>query len=200
MAGRSDAVIRWHYDRQPEFFIGADATPAEKGFAWTAALAAPVILYSLAWRGQVDWALGQWILAVLLAIDVAGGVTANALSALKRLTFSPPNPSDGRMVRLVKRWPILFPLAHVHPLAIMWAYGGGIAYGLIWYLTPILSFLIVHRLALYLQRPAAFSIVALAIVVSLYGPTTPIGFEWFAPLFIFKLVACHGLREEPYAP
>ncbi|HEY4342912.1 MAG TPA: hypothetical protein VGN05_01085 [Parvibaculum sp.] len=196
----NDARIEWSYTTKPEFFMGADATSAEKAWALCAAAAAPVLLYALAWRGQVDWALWQWALAVLLAIDIAGGVVANALSALKRLTFSPPNPADGWAVRLVKRRPLLFPLAHVHPLLLAWAFGGSAVFGAVWYAAPILSHMLIHRLPLYLHRPAALGLIAAAFLVSLYVIGAPRGFEWFAPLFMLKLVYGHAVREEPYAP
>lgn len=195
----NDARIEWSYIGKPEFFMGADATLAEKALISCAAVAAPVLLYMLAWKGQVDWALWQWALAVLFAIDIAGGVVATASSAQKRLSFSPPNPVDGWAVRLVKRHPLLFPLAHIHPFLLAWAFGGGAVYGVVWYATPVLSHMLIHRLPLYLRRPVALGLVAAAFLVSLYGVEAPRGFEWFAPLFMLKLVSGHALREEPYA-
>lgn len=201
MEGNREARIDWQYAKAPDLTLGVGATKSDKALVLLAGLGVPLLLWLLAWRHLPQpWAWWQWAVAVLAAFDIAGGVAANALAAQKRATHSTVQPVDPRLLKSVKRHPWLFPAVHVHPFVLVFGFGGSWAWAALWYLVPVAVVLTMHRLPLYLHRPLAFTAMALALPAAIYGWPAPVGLEWFAPLFVLKLVCCHAVREEPYAP
>ena len=53
---------------------------------------------------------------------------------------------------------------------------------------------------LYLQRPISLTVFAGSLILTEYGLASPMGLEWFLPLFYLKLLVSHIVREEPYRP
>ncbi|MBI1265074.1 MAG: hypothetical protein GC187_10115 [Alphaproteobacteria bacterium] len=198
---RAKARISWRYNRRASVFTGADASIAEVGLSLAAALAAPLCLGLLVWR-ELDpsWAPWQWIVAAVLAADIAGGVVSNATNAQKRLIFSSPNDHDGALTRWIKRWPLMFAIIHVQPFILMPAFGAGLAYAAGWYGAALAGSALIYATPLHLRRPVAFGVVAAGVIADLYFSAAPAGMEWFAILFLIKLTVCHAVREEPYTP
>ncbi len=64
----------------------------------------------------------------------------------------------------------------------------------------MLACALVLKTALYLQRPVALILYTLSLIISLYVVESPVGLEWFLPVFYLKLLVSHILREEPYRP
>jgi hypothetical protein len=203
MASNDAPRIVWTYDSRPDFLTGADATPLEGRLTIGAALVVPLVLAAFAWPG-LGWAWWQWLLALVFAADIAGGVVSNALNAQKRAMHAPVRPSDSGLLRAIKRWPVLFPLVHIHPFVIAAAYGGDLVWvwvwAAVWYLVPVATVAALGRLPLYLHRPVAFTVWALSLAVAVSVLLAPAGWGWFAPMFVAKLVCAHAVREEPYAP
>lgn len=53
---------------------------------------------------------------------------------------------------------------------------------------------------LYLKRPTALIVYAVALLAGLYALGVPTGLEWFVPLFFLKLLVAHLLPERAYRP
>lgn len=172
---------------------GPGATRAENGLnlAWAIGFAAFVAIQARM-RG-VDWTGLQWGLAIVFAVDLAGGVTMNASPAARRWWH---RAGQGPRAHLG------FALAHVHPFlvsmvfpALAWRAAAGI-YGFMLGATALVLAL-PHRL----RRPAAHALFATGLMLGLLAwPRLP-GLEWFAPIYLLKLVLAHLLDDgaEPAA-
>ena len=190
--------IDWSVEGKPDLLLGSGADRWEQALAWAAGLLGAGLILGFALRGEPAWAWWQFLLAGLLAFDVIGGVTANALNSCKRFCHSPASPGDSREARLAKNH-LLFTALHVHPLLAAALFGGALwPYGLVWYAALLLGALLLLRLPLYLRRPAAFLLISLALLGNQYLITAPAGFEWLVPALYLKILYGHLVREEPY--
>jgi hypothetical protein len=125
----------------------------------------------------------QLIVVALFAFDIAGGISVNASPSARRWWH---RPGQGRWA------PLRFVLAHLHPFALAllfpafaWGsaalvYGYAVGAALVIVLTPR-----------PLQRPLAFALYALSLLLALYLIRVPAGLEWFAPLYLLKLLLAH---------
>lgn len=198
--GKEEQVrIEWRYEGKPDFSSGTGAYPAEKALAFVSALIIPAFLiYYASWRSAVDWSAIQFIVALVLAFDVGGGLVSNALNSCKRFYHTPAKREEGKLGVALKQ-PMLFAALHVHPFVVGGMYGGGDwAYGAAWYASLLLSAALVLRSPLYLRRPLSLLLVMLSFLASLYGFEPIAGFEWLMPLLFMKIVYGHLVREEPY--
>jgi hypothetical protein len=191
--------IDWNYAGKPDALMGTGATRAEKIIAYLAGLIVPIALIVQGMRGVLVWTWWQWVIAILIGMDISSGAVANALNSCKRFYHSPTKPEEAGY-RLLKN-PILFTAIHIYPF-IVWILfeESSWLYGLVWYTILVFSSWVLTRLSLYLQRPVAVFIILLVIVVNLYVIQPIAGFEWLAPLLFIKLILGHGVREEPYRP
>lgn len=162
---------------------GPGATPAENvlNLTWTLLFTAGVVLYALV--RPLGWSPMQLAVVALFAFDVAGGVSVNASPSARRWWHRPDRV----------RWvPLRFVLAHLHPFILVYffpsfAWGGA---------ALLYSYSVGAALAIVfaprpLQRPLAFVLYALSLMLSLYLIDVPPGLEWFAPLFFLKLLLAH---------
>lgn len=196
---RKEPHIDWSYEGKPDLTFGTGATRGERLLAWLGAGALTGIVAADAHAAAENWSLMQWAVAIFIAIDVGGGVVANALNSCKRFYHSPARPREGWFVRLAKR-PLMFTAIHVHTVVVaaiwmpeqLWT-------GLCWYAALVLGAVALKAVPLYLARPFATLAVSLAIVaVGVWGFIPD--FEWLPPLLLLKLLLGHGVREEPYRP
>jgi hypothetical protein len=183
---RPGAVGLW------ERLIGPAATRAESALIalWAVLCAAAVVAYVLA--AGLGWSALQLTVATLLALDIGGGVPANASNSAKRWFH---RPGQGF------REHFGFTLIHVHPFAralLFPGFGWGAAAGVYAYLLVAVAVVLV--VPLYLKRPVAFVLYCVALLASLYALGVPPGLEWFVPLFFLKLLVVHLLPEEAYRP
>jgi hypothetical protein len=192
-------VIDWNYSGKPDEFFGTGATVAERALVWTVGLFATGLLGWVVWSKSIPWTVWQYLVAGLLALDVFGGVVANALNSCKRFYHAPLQPEETGLTRLAKNH-LLFTALHIHPLLVGFLFGGSWTYGLFWYLALVLSALVLLQMPLYLQRPAALGIILIAILLNLYILPPVWGFEWLIPALFLKIVYGHLVREEPYRP
>ena len=174
-------------------FIGPGATLAEIWLQLVpsvlAAIGAPA--YAV-WQGA-GWSTAQLLVAGLLAFDMTGGVITNATSAAKRWYH---REGQGLREHLV------FTAVHaLHLFLVAWLFRAG-DWGFFGVTTAYLlaTSVIILKTPLYLQRPVAYLLYAVALLLSMYGLTPTIGLEWFLPFFYLKLLVSHLLREEPYRP
>ncbi len=174
-------------------FIGPGATSAEVWvqFGFAGAAGAALLVYAL-WRA-VPWSPVQYVLAVLLAMDMMGGIVTNATSAAKRW-YHREGQGAGRHFGFVA-----VHLVHVFLVAWLframdWMFFGVVSVCLLGAAAIIL------RVPLYLQRPVAMGLFAFSLPLTLYVLAPIIGLEWFVPFLFLKLLVRHVLREEPYRP
>ena len=131
----AEGQVTWHYSGRIDGLVGTGATGAERalGYGSAAVLTLLIVGDDLLRVEPVAQAGWQVALLALFAFDIAGGAVANMLNSCKRLYHSPPRPEEGAILRALKN-PRLFTALHVHPLLIVWAFGGSLAHAAIWYL------------------------------------------------------------------
>lgn len=182
----------------PDGFFGTGATVAEQTIVWVFGLLGTAILGWVVWTHSIPWAWWQFAVAALLALDVLGGVVANALNSCKRFYHSPVKPEETGFTGLAKNH-FVFTAFHVHTVIVGVLFGKlDFGYGFFWYFALLASTVVVLRLPLYLRRPAALGIIMLAVLVNLYIFHPVIGFEWLVPALFLKIVYGHVVQEEPY--
>jgi hypothetical protein len=167
-----------------DYFFGTGATRPEKALAWAGGLLLlPFLVYAVAAQ-QVAWNVGQIIVAVLLALDLGGGMVANALNSCKRFYHaapaSPPN--------LLKN-PLFFTMLHIHPLLVWGLFAPALFYGgVVWYALLVLFAVTLLKMPDYLQRPTSMLFILLGIMLNLYVIPSPLMFEWFIPVLFIKIL------------
>jgi hypothetical protein len=192
--------INWNYPpprsgwrKEIDTFIGPGVTRCELLLELAVSLAGGLLILAYALSQPLGWNGWQIALAVLLAFDLAGGVVTNATSTAKRWYHRP-----GQRLRDH----VIFIAVHgVHLGLVAWAFrAGDWASAVGWYAFLMFASLLILLIPLYLQRPVAFSIFGLGLLLALYLDTPVPGLEWFIPVFLLKLLVSHLLREEPYRP
>ena len=190
--------IDWGYSGTPDGFFGTGATAAEQTIVWVFGLLGTGILGWVVWTHPIPWTWWQFAVAAMLALDVLGGVVANALNSCKRFYHSPVKPEETGFTGLAKNH-FAFTAFHVHTVIVGVLFGTlDFGYGFFWYFALLASTMVVLRLPLYLRRPAALGIIMLAVLVNLYIFHPVIGFEWLVPALFLKIVYGHVVQEEPY--
>lgn len=174
-------------------FIGPGATSAEKALQLWPPLLAGVALLLCAYWLQWQWSIWQLLVATILMVDMVGGVLTNSTSSAKRWFHRPEQGLKQHMI---------FILSHFVQLALFaWAF---MASSLVWllaaggYLIAASSLILVTPL--YLQRPVAACCYVVSLFLSLYVLAPASELAWFLPLFYFKLLISHLLKEAPFRP
>lgn len=197
-------VIEWNAPAgsKPDWLMGAGATTAERALIWIGSIVGVAFVAVMWARDRPDgWALWQYGLAAVIAFDLVGGAVSNAASSTKRQYLGPmASPTSG--VARVVRDPIAFTALHLYPFLIVAAYPGGTWWwAALVYAGVVGAVAIVERLVpLYLRRPTAMLLFCSMAMVSLAGSTAPPGWEWFAVVYLAKLLLAHAVPEEPYRP
>jgi len=193
-------MVDWNYSGKADFLLGTSATRAEKILGWSAGLVGAGLYVWLYMTRALDWAWWQYIVAGLLAFDVAGGVVANALNSCKQFYHTPPKPDEPPYAAFFKNH-LFFTLLHIHPLAIALLFGSSnYFFGIFWYLYLIAGTIVITGTPLYIRRPVAFFGILLALLLNIYVIAPVPGFEWFVPALMMKILYGHLVREEPYRP
>jgi hypothetical protein len=193
------ATIDWRPPAgKTDWFMGNGTTRAERATVWLTVLAAGLVLLTHAALTDLDWAVWQIAVTIVLVIDVIGGVTANGLSTAKRLYHGSLPADAGWFGRIVHRGEA-FTALHIHPIVVGLLFGGPWWWGPLWYGFALGGTVIVHAVPIYLQRPVGLGIVTVGVTLSTVLEA-PAGYDWFAPALLLKLVLAHAVREEPYRP
>ena len=181
--------IRGAIDR----FIGPGATPAEQWLQFAPALIGAFLAPAYAILTGHDWGILLILLSAIFAIDLVGGVITNATSAAKRWYH---RAEQGKWAHLQ------FVALHVvHVLLVAWFFREAD-----WiYFAVVSSFLliaawIILSVPLYLQRPVAFMLFGIGLLIGIYGFAPTPGLEWFLPFFFLKVLVSHLVKEAPYQP
>ena len=195
----SSTPIRWQPPEprsgllgQWDTFIGPGATRAELLLIWLSALGGAVFALAYAWRAGVQWSLWLWIIALIMAFDLFGGVVANATSTIKRWYF---RPSQGF------RQHITFVAYHIYPFLVAWLFrDGDWLYGLLAYGYLLLAAVLILRTQVYLKRPLAMLLYLVGITVPVLVLKPTPGLIWFLPVLYLKLLVCNLVPEAPFRP
>ncbi|MGK7922568.1 MAG: hypothetical protein AB4080_21435 [Trichodesmium sp.] len=174
-------------------FFGPGATPVEI----TLQLVIPIFAGSVAayygYLGKFGWSLTQYLVCFVIGFDILGGIITNSTSSGKRWYHRAGQGFTEHMSFIL--------LHFVQITTIAWLY---MDFDLLWAFTVggylVVACTVILIMPLYIQRPVAVTLYSLAIVLSIYLLETPVGLEWFLPLFYLKLLVSHILREEPYRP
>ncbi len=166
---------------QWDSFVGPGTTPAEFWLTMGVALAGGLAVPLYSHNRDLGWTTLQLVVATVLALDLFGGVVANATEAARRWHYR-----SGRGVR----HHIAFVAAHgVHLLVVTWLF-----YGLDWtYFTAYFGYLLgaawlCVNVPQTLRFPAAMALTAGAVLLNSYGLTPVPGMAWFVPVLFLKLV------------
>ena len=192
--------INWSYPPPRKGFkgaidrlVGPGATKAEAWIQLGPAILAAIVLPLYAIFAGLKWNPVQLFVASLLALDMVGGAIGNAASSVKRYLHRK---------EFGFREHFIFVLIHAIQLFIAtWIFRGmDWTFFIVYYLYLVGSAFIILKSPLYLRRPVAVMFFIGAVLMNCYLITPVPGFEWFIPIFFFKLLVSHCLREEPYRP
>lgn len=197
-------VIEWSAPAaaKQDWLMGAGATRAERALMW---LGSMVGLGFVAWQWAVGqpggWTWWQYLIAALIAADLAGGAVSNAASSTKRQYFGPPTTIPGPLTRVL-RSPTWFAALHLYPFIVAAVYpDAGWAWAAANYLAMLACVVVVDRLVpAYLQRPTAMLLFTALVLASSTWEATPPGWAWFPAVYLAKLLLAHAVLEEPYRP
>lgn len=176
-------------------FIGPGATDAELWLQLVGmvGLTAVLTLINLNQRSDLNWSGWQWLVFLLFAFDLSGGIVTNATATAKRWYH-----------RAGQRFRDHFGFVAVHGLhlaAIAWLFrDGDWLYFAVYYGWLLVGTAVLLRTPQYLQRPLALLLYSstLLLNISLLQPTS--GLAWFIPFFFLKLLVAHLLPEAPFTP
>ena len=192
--------IDWNYPKPRagiagalDTFIGPGATLAELalqlGIPLLALLLAPIYAQSVV----THWGPLQFFFCAILAFDIAGGVITNSTSAAKRWYHRRGQSFSNHLSFVALHVGHLFLVAALY-----------LSFDLLWLLCTsvflLFSALLILCVPAYLQRPVSQLLYAVAVLLALYVFKSPVGLEWFLPLFYLKLLVSHLVKEEPYRP
>ncbi|MGW8500749.1 hypothetical protein [Streptomyces sp. CLCI03] len=197
---RTDLEIRWEIPPTSpgplgrlERFMGPGKSRAESTVELLGAGGCAVLLAAGVWSSGIHrgWSGLQWVVVVLIGLDLLGGILTNATNSAKRW-YHRQDPG-------ARRARLLFVGAHVLHLAAMgslvlggdrgWTLGNA---ALLLFAAVVVEFTPVH-----LKRPTAMAGYTAAVVVNLFWLPVPTALAWFAPLFFLKLLVCHLVPEAP---
>ncbi|MBE7534249.1 MAG: hypothetical protein HS124_00720 [Anaerolineales bacterium] len=196
----SQIHINWEYSGKPDAMFGTGATAREQALVWLFGLSGAAVLGWMAWSRSLPWAWWQYLIFILIALDVLGGVVANSLNACKRFYHAPIKPEETGFTARSKNH-IIFAVFHIHTIIAGLVFGSmNWEFGIFWYLVMLASVVLVLRTPLYLQRPLAMGLIMTAILINQYIFPSVIGLEWLIPALFLKIVYGHVVREEPYRP
>jgi hypothetical protein len=200
MANLSKVHVDWTLpEGHPDWLMGTGANRSERTLVWAVTTAAVGVLIAATSTQGVDWSWWQWLLVVVLAVDVAGGVPANALATAKRFYHSPAPDDSPKGTRLVRNH-VVFSALHLHPFLVVAVLPDATAlWAAAWYVVALSGTAAVVAAPLYLRRPLAAGWVTVSLLATPLAEA-PAGLAWLGPVLVLKLVAAHAVREEPYRP
>lgn len=174
-------------------FVGPGATSAEEWVQLGFGLAVAAGCLVLFWLGGgLERGWPAIAVAVVLALDLGGGLITNATSAAKRW-YHRPGHGKGAHLRFVA-------VHGLHIAAVAWLMTGpgwlyfGLAYGFL-----MAAAVAIVAVPLYLQRPVALGLAGIGILLAQLPVLTVPGLGWFLPLLLLKLLVAHLVKEAPFA-
>ena len=185
--------LRAGWRGQIDKLIGPGATKAELNLQLYVPLLAVAIVIAIGLTNDYEWTWGQYTVAGFIALDMVGGIATNLTSAAKRWNFREGNGFNAHMTFI-----------GIHILQLLLVSYFFLDLDLTWvainYLFLMVSCALILKTPLYLQRAVSGMAFVTAVILSLYILEAPLHLEWFLPLFYYKLLVSHVVREEPYSP
>lgn len=163
--------------------VGPGASRAENVGTLLAALIGGSAAVLLARAASVEWSVAQWLVACILAVDLAGGVWANATAAARRWYHRAGTSARSHLG---------FVAAHVHPFVVGWLFRDeDWAYGVTLHVYVLAAAAVVLALPRMLRAPATLCLAVGGIVLerAAFAPTPGLG--WFAACYLIKLLPAH---------
>jgi hypothetical protein len=164
---------------------GPDATAQEAAIWLAGTLGITAVAVAVSVARSPGWSALQWVLAMALAFDFAGGVVANASQAAKRSLHRP-----GRA-----RSRALFYAAHLQPVLLPLFFPASWAAAISLYAGMLIAAALVELAPRAVAQPVAFAAVAVGLFL-VSGAGWPIGLEWFAPVYLLKLVGAYAVPPD----
>ncbi|BAD58575.1 hypothetical protein [Nocardia farcinica] len=171
------AVLR----RLNDTLVAPDASAGERLLGYGAASAGALVAV-LAGVGA-GWSILTVLVLGVVAFDLFGGATVNAMDAAKRW-WHRPGQGPGRH--------LVFVAVHVQPFLVAWVvpgFGWITAAGL--YLATLVAAGIVLATPLPYRRPVGFTVTTLTLAVVLAAAAVPAAVAWFVPVLLIKLLLAH---------
>jgi hypothetical protein len=165
--------------------LGPDTTAPEARLAFAGALGLTGLAAVAGVMRAPGWSVLQWVLAIGIAFDFGGGVVGNATRSAARWFH---RPGQGRSRAL-------FFLGHVHPVALALFFGTPWAQAVALYIGMLAAAALVELSPRAIARPFSFGLVTLGLVLAGWV-AWPAGFEWFAPVYLLKLVGGHAVPPD----
>ncbi|TDC93929.1 hypothetical protein [Actinomadura sp. 7K507] len=179
---------------KPSWFLGSGATGPERTLAYLAGVFGAAVLL---WAARdLPWPWWKYLIGAIVAYDLAGGVVANGLNAVKRFYHGPLPLPPTRLNRLLHN-EIGFAACHVQPIVVGLLFGGPWWWGPLWYAWALTGVVLVARAPLYLARPVGLFAVLGGVMIA-PSLSHPDGFAWLPAALLIKLVISHAVPEEPY--
>jgi hypothetical protein len=170
-------------------FIGPGTTDAELWLLGLTAAGGAAFVGCYAALHHLPWTTVQYLVALLLAFDLFGGVVANETTPAKRWYHR-----RGR----TRRDHLMFVAAHVIQLALVVVFfrPGDWTFLAVTYGYLMTAALIVVTVPMRIQRPTAFALLMGGMLINacLIIPTP--GLEWLLPVFYLKLLVSHLVYEK----
>lgn len=191
-----NVLIQWQYptpENALDRFVGPGTTIPEAALQIGVSLGAAAALLLYAHQQNLGWSLLQTLVALLLVLDMVGGVITNASNPAKRWYHRAGHGARQHLGFVALH--ILQPV-----LLVLFFRAGDWGYVALVYGYLLLAAVVLVVLPLYLQRPAAMAFWLGGFLLNSYVLLPTAGFEWFLPVFYLKLLVCHLVREEPYRP
>ncbi|WP_424984075.1 hypothetical protein [Maritalea sp. S77] len=175
-------------------FVGPGATPAEELVQLGLGAVIAAALIALFWQGATpDHSNWHWVFVIILALDIGGGIVTNATSAAKRWYHR---------IGHGKRQHFLFVCAHLLHLglaAMLFAENPFVFFAIA-ALALLFGTLIILFAPLYLQRPIAFGVATLFVLLAFLPIMVLSNLNWLLPLLALKLLLGHLVKEAPFQP
>jgi cell division protein FtsW (lipid II flippase) len=185
--------LRTGWRGQIDKIIGPGATKAEINLQLYLPLLAVVAVLSIGVFNNYNWTWGQYAISAFIVLDMVGGIATNLTSTAKRWNFREGNGFKEHMIFI-----------SIHIIQLLLVSYFFLDFDLAWafqnYAFLLLAGIIILKTPLYLQRAVSGMAFVVALILSMYVFAAPLHLEWFLPLFYYKLLVSHVVREEPYSP
>jgi len=165
---------------------GPDATAQEAQVWLLGTLGITAVAAAVAVARSPGWSALQWVLAMGFAFDFGGGVITSATSAAKR-SYHRPGRAGSRA---------RFYAGHVHPLVLPLVFPVSWTAAVALYAGMLAAAALVELAPRAVAMPVAFAAVAVGLFLA-SGAGWPIGMEWFAPVYLLKLVGAYAVPPGP---
>jgi hypothetical protein len=161
--------------------IGPGSTAAEQWLILITALAGAGVAI---WAGRgLGWSVGQWAVALIIALDLFGGVPGNSTASSKRWYHRPGQGARQHFSFVAVHF------FHLLPVLLFFNTGWPWLAGVYVYLLLAATLILIAPVPL--RRAAALTAALGGILLAHYALLPAAGLGWLLPVFYLKLLAGH---------